>query len=531
MIEKCSHGVIIAGSFCIFGLFFYTVFGRLAYPYDLEWMEGGMLIHALRVMEGKGLYVEPSSDFIPYIYPPLYAWLLGGLGALTELNYTIGRGLSIFGSLLAVGALISALREENVSWSLSLVGGAFFLSTYENAGTFFDLTRADGCFVGTLMWALVAVRKGYPRSAGLLLFVSFLFKHNAAVFGLPCLWWLYQREGFVKAKTFALWSVAPALSMVGVLQWTSDGYFLKYLLKVPTDHPIVGYRLVWLSFQEIISSLALLAVIAAIWVGWSGWKDGHRKRMLLWGVAIVYAIALSQMNLREFPKIMGTHRNGLIPFAILLWILVGGALFRYRVSWRNGVGFWVINGVLAIFFSALMRGHHGGFTNVLIPGLWMFSLWMVLVLSQTRLPMVCIAVLCIGQLYIGKWNPERFIPSEEDRLAGDALVAILKESDGPVFAPHSPWLPVQAGHPPTAHLIAIWDIDHKGGVLEEYMPSIRKDFSDQRWGTVLSADRRLDFGRKKHYRKLRSIPYKSRGVFMPKIGWKVRPSHLFVPKE
>ena len=66
--------------------------------------------------------------------------------------------------------------------------------------------------------------------------------------------------------------------------------------------------------------------------------------------------------------------------------------------------------------------------------------------------------------------------------------------------------------------------------MEEHMVSIRQDFANQRWGTVLSADNRLDFGRKKFYRKLESIPYKNRRNFMPKIGWKVRPSYLFIPK-
>ncbi len=30
--------------------------GRIGYPFDLEWMEGGMLLHGLRVMEGQLVY-------------------------------------------------------------------------------------------------------------------------------------------------------------------------------------------------------------------------------------------------------------------------------------------------------------------------------------------------------------------------------------------------------------------------------------------------------------------------------------------
>ena len=54
--------------------------GRIAYPYDLEWMEGGMLHHALRIQTGHGIYNAPSIDFIPYLYTPLYPALLAMLG-------------------------------------------------------------------------------------------------------------------------------------------------------------------------------------------------------------------------------------------------------------------------------------------------------------------------------------------------------------------------------------------------------------------------------------------------------------------
>ena len=232
MTKHIAHFILSVSAFVMIGLLLYTASQRLDYPFDLEWMEGGMLIHALRVVEGKGLYVEPSSDFIPYIYPPLYSWLIAGLSSVTELTYSLGRSLSLLGSLAAGAAIAVALREEDASWPLSLLGAALFFSTYEDSGTFFDLTRADGCFIGSLAWSMVAVRKGYVRIGGMLLCISFLFKHNAAIFGLPCLWWIYAREGFEDAKNYVLWSAGPALTMVALLQWQTDGYFLIYLLEV-----------------------------------------------------------------------------------------------------------------------------------------------------------------------------------------------------------------------------------------------------------------------------------------------------------
>jgi hypothetical protein len=542
MIKAIAQIVLSISALMMLGLLLYTSYHRLQYPYDLEWMEGGMLIHALRVIEGKGLYVQPSSDFIPYIYPPLYSWILAGLGTLSELSYSLGRSLSLFGSLAAGLAVVIALREEDASWPISFVGAAFFWSTYEDSGTFFDLTRADGCFVGTLAWAMVVVRKGYVRVGGLLLCASFLFKHNAAIFGFPCLWWIFHREGFSKAMSYVIWSAIPALSFIFLLQWHTDGYFLTYLLEVPSHHPIVGYRLVWLAFTEMFSSLSLLVICSALWFAVRGWKQGNKKRMILWGIAVLSVVVMYHLNMSDFPKIMGSHKNGIIPFSIVVWIMIAIAVTSAKIPWKEPNGFWILNGLVAFFFCALMRGHHGGFTNVLMPGCLLLSVWMclfivhiqknksIVLFSNQDFQIVVITILCCSQLYKGKWDPEEFVPTEEDRQFGDELVAQLREMDGPIFAPHSPWLAVQAGHPATAHLIAIWDIDHKGADLEPYMKSIRNDFATHRWGTVLSADNRLDFGRKKYYRTLQNIRPK-RGVFEPKIGWKVRPSYLFVPKK
>ncbi|HNL92174.1 MAG TPA: hypothetical protein PKH01_04670 [Pseudomonadales bacterium] len=45
---------------------------RAAYPFELEWMEGGVLQQVLRVVQHQPLYGEPSLDFVPALYMPLY---------------------------------------------------------------------------------------------------------------------------------------------------------------------------------------------------------------------------------------------------------------------------------------------------------------------------------------------------------------------------------------------------------------------------------------------------------------------------
>ena len=45
---------------------------RVGWPYDLEWMEGGVLCQALRIKAHEPIYAAPSIDFIPFLYTPFY---------------------------------------------------------------------------------------------------------------------------------------------------------------------------------------------------------------------------------------------------------------------------------------------------------------------------------------------------------------------------------------------------------------------------------------------------------------------------
>ena len=219
-----------------------TFAARVGFPYDLEWMEGGMLLHSHRVLEGKALYVEPRAEFIPYIYPPLYAWVVALVGKAVGLSYAVGRSVAFLGTLAGAAALVVAVRKEGASWAFGLGTAALFLSGYDESGGFYDLVRNDGLLVGLLGWALVAARWGWIRTAGILLTLAFATKHNAALFGLPVLIWLWRTEGPAMAKRFALWSMGPALTFVALMMFEGDGLFIEYLLGVPGHHPFVVRR-------------------------------------------------------------------------------------------------------------------------------------------------------------------------------------------------------------------------------------------------------------------------------------------------
>jgi hypothetical protein len=442
---------------------------RVPHPYDLEWMEGGMLLHGLRVMQGLPLYVQPSGDFIPFIYPPLYAWLLGLLGQVVGLGYPLGRSLSALGTLAAAGALAAALRLEGAPRLLAVAGAALYLSGYDETGAFYDLVRIDGLFMGLLGWALVAGRAGRWRAAGLALTLAFAARHTAAVFGLPLILHAWRAGGLPAARRFGAWSVLPAVAFTGLMQLEGDGLFLTYLLGVPGAHPLVAERLAKTPWELILALPACAALL--------------------------------------------------------------GATAALRARPGPGSRYWLEVGALALLISAFSRAHHGGYVNVLMPGLWALAMGGSLgaLALARRWPGLTVPVaLALGaQLLAGGWDPARYAPGPTDRAEGDRLVARLAAIDGEVLAPWSPWLPVQAGKQPGFHLIALWDISDHDGPLKAASAAVDAELEAGRWAAVLTSTDKLGHGLKRGYTTGPRVAPKGQAM-KPRTGWNVRPQQLWL---
>ena len=544
---RFQHASLCTFFVAILGLFLYTVISRVGYPYDLEWMEGGVLLHGHRVLHGQDLYPYPSEEYIPFIYPPLYYWMIAGVAWFTKLDYPAGRVLSIIGALLSCAAVVRALRWENISWGVTLCGGAFFLSTYEDTGAFLDIVRADGVLLALMAWSMVWVRMGNIRTGALSLALAFATKHNAAIMGFPIVFWLWRSSGWRVALQFGLWSAIPALMFLGVMQWGTEGRFLTYLLEVPAHHPFVLWRLTWLASYEILSAHITFSLVGLVLI--IRWFLQRERTFADWigilGTCIIVSMIIFAKPMEGMfasfiqfkgvtAKMIGRNAMGGL-FCISVGMLLIGVWKRNRGSIASGYGYWILCASVAWVFSGIMRAHHGGYNNVLLPGMWGSALCFGLLLHilWTQFPKLRWGwvVLVGGHLWWVSWNPSSLIPTSQDVLAGDRVIARLKEVEGPVFSPHAPWYPVIAGKEPSAHLIALWDIKHEGGPFYSSVKVIKDSIAKKKFAAILLANDKEDYGRKKYYRKRERISYPSSKVFFPKKGWRVRPQYLFFPKN
>ena len=435
---------------------------RWQYPFDLEWMEGGMLAHAYRLSKGLPLYQEPSVEFIPYIYPPGYPVVLQQLSVLMPLDYALGRGVSTLSIAGAAVALMAFVVRYRAQWmGDGLQGGPRWrvvCAQLPRLGGIFDLVRPDSLALGLTAWALffgVAPRKGEVALGGLLLVLAFFVKQHSAIFGLPILLALATRDGWPRARWFAFWSVLPALLGVGWLQFTTEGNFLTYLVTVPATHGIKWVRILPGVPMELGAAFPITSVLAAVGLALLlciRWARGGGLAFLVVLIAGMGAAASSWWIGPVRGLKVGTQWEtaaGFAAVAMALGVLVCWCLQapkRKRLNWRwvFGLSCMCVVGVMASW----MRGHHGGFVNVYMPLHWCVSLACSIVICHAltwakdgegqRWFVPFIAAACAVTGLIHGWmslTPDKLTPTDADVRAGERWVELLEQREGPVLSP------------------------------------------------------------------------------------------------
>ena len=428
-----GHGArplaVLGGAFI--AVFIALALVRLRYPYELEWMEGGVVDHVGRVLHGHDLYVRPSIHFTPYIYTPLYYYVAALLAKVVGLGYGPLRFISIVGILATFAAIAAWVHTETGDRWASVAGAGLFAACFRVGGGWFDLAREDSLMLGLLMCGLVVARRATSAwrfaLAGALLGLAVLTKQSAAVPAIAVLPWAWRagRRSFVAfAASLAVVAGVPA----AVLELASHGWFSTYVVYLPGHHDLVPRVLLTFWTQDLLRPLPL-AVLA--------------------GVAVV------------------AHR------------------------WRTPATRWfvvpVIAGLTLTAFSS--RLHSGGYDNVLLPAYAAIAVLFGIAAADVVLTRWRTAALWLlaAQLALLAYNPFGQLPSASAERGGDQLLVELRSLHGSVYLPGHGWYLDRTGHVAMAQGAAIEDVLRVPGApgRTELISELRTAIVEERFDYVV----------------------------------------------
>ncbi|HJQ74742.1 MAG TPA: glycosyltransferase family 39 protein [Gaiellaceae bacterium] len=451
---------------------------RMRYPYELEWMEGGMVAHVRRVLEGKPLYAPPSLDFVSFLYPPGYYLASAAVAWLTGAGFLPLRLLSFVSSLGVFSLLAALARKETGSWPDGVVAAGLFAATFARSGGWLDLARLDSFYMLVLLGAIFSLRharfRGGEVLAGLLIAAAFFTKQSALVVVVPVLVWLFIVERRRAVRVLGVATVSIAAGMI-VLERSSGGWFGYYCFTLPAHHPRLpgGWWMFWV--RDLVPALpfALIGAVGAVVSRFRGQAP--------------------------FPK-------ETVPDPFLLPVLAGALVAS---SWS-------------------VRSVYGAEVNNLLPAFAGVSLLAATWIHGGR---KLAATVLAAQLAWLAYSPSAFVPTAADRLAGDEIVRRLSAVPGEVFLPHHAYLARLAGKPEIAHTLAMDNVflDDQGPARQRLEGEVRGALSQVRFGAaVIESDRRYESWIVRFY--VPRLPLvDAPDVFWPVSGGRLRPERLALP--
>jgi hypothetical protein len=434
---KLVRGLAIASALIALGSLAWIFARRIGWPYDLEWMEGGELCHALRLLQHQPIYAAPSVDFVPYLYTPLYPAVVAALARVFGLGYTLGRAVSLvgFGSAWVLGYVF--VRREGGSRAAALCAMALPAAAFVPLGAWYDLARPDSLFLGlTTAGLLIGWWKRQSTVgvaiAALLLVAAFFTKQTASPF-LVALGLALLIIDWRRALVYGVTLAAVGVPLLWWMNHDSGGWFWTYVFKLHQQHDFYRGR----AFLGSPVRLLLLVGPSVLLVPWALLRERTP--------GLVYATFLAAAGAGVACLGFGTQwafTNAFIPGVFFPAIAIGTAAGRLLTArtlprLRPQVVYALLASSIALAPGGLLPT-----AARLFPRDWAL-------LADNVTPQV-------------GYDPRFYLPTAQDRAKADALLAKLRATPGDVLIPFHPFYGHLAGKRTFLHRMGVLDVGRAG---------------------------------------------------------------------
>ncbi len=396
------------------GSFLFVTLRRIGYPLELDYIEGVILDHVVRLSEGKPIYVEPSLEFIPLAYMPLFTTVSSWLARAFGPDFWQPRLVLLLSSLGVAALAFLVVRRETRSTTHALAGAAIYLFGLGIAGGHYDVARPDSFMLFLAMAGLTVLRlttsaRG-AAAAGLLLATAFFAKQHAAWLALAALAHVAVNDR-KRLLPFAVAVVGGCAGGYALLSAWLGPWFTFYTWDVPT--------------------------------GWSQVSPGRLQTYL-------------------GDRLVGTM--GPLAFAAVL------SLFVLERPWHGPAGLWTWTGLGALCTGVMATLDPGSFQHTFIPTIVALAVAGPIFVDRlsrrmadtgflppARAEALGTLLLCLQFLPL-VYDVGEQAPRPRAREAREAFVRRLREIPGPVLVLYHGFYGWLAGKGTTFHHLALVDL-------------------------------------------------------------------------
>lgn len=518
-----------------FLLFVWVAIARVRYPFDVEWMEGGQLAHAVRLLQGKPIYARPSAEFTAFFYTPLYPGVVALLARVFgDVTHALGRSVSVVASLVTFGLLFGVVRREaGVRYALLAVGTYAALDRF--AGTFTSVARADALALALAFGGAVVARYGrtHPSAAAaaLLAVLAVFTKQTMVVLGVGVAGFLLlvdRRRGLVFVGCAAVLGIGASLW----LEKSSGGWFSVYVASGHQRHAFFGQNVVFFFWRDVLflAPLSLLVPLA-----WARAELGNSALVGLFALHLLVAFVQRALTLDYPPHMYFRELVYESPRFLLLIPPVLIALFMSKLGKLGAAAspplarsFWLWMFVAALAASALGHATQWAYKNAFLPLSLFGSLFLALAAKslgeRSARAETAVAAAFVVQLVVAFDSPWSRVPTAADHAKLAALRTRLSRVQGPVLVLAHPLLAYEHDRTVHVHQMSLSDVASMGGVGD-----FDRKVAEHAWSAIVT-----DAGDgveppgsiRAHYEVLEPVD----GPSM-KTGVRTHPALLWVPKH
>ena len=390
---------------------------RMPYQYELDWIEGGLVDHVYRMVNGLPLYCEPTVEYVPFVYTPLFFYLSTIVAFFTGVGFLPLRLVSFACSILSMLLLYSMVHRETRSRFASLLTIGIYCSCFAITGALYDTGRVDSLvlFLILMVFYLYRYSKGlfFNILIGFTIVAAFLTKQYGITIFIPLI--IYSIiVNWKRGLTILVSTIVFLVGITYVQDIFYHGWYSYWTLILPFFVFNTTYefsRLLFYWTQDIMGVLPISLLMMICYFIFTNYKKENNQ--------VFYLIIALSLILGSMPNrlILYGVLNAVTPTYVALALMTGLSISKIyglinnieKVDVRNRITIFILSGLIIQFAMCL-------------------------------------------------YSPRVYIPTQNDILDRNAIVTMTRNANGDVFNPCRGYYNSLAEKNTSAHLGALIDI-------------------------------------------------------------------------